>query len=129
MKSSKEKRPVVYYQAPSPRWVRSRNPIGEKEIKAWYARESKVLKDRLSRAIFRKYECFTIEADKETGKPLRKSKVAKEHKIYCWKISEQDYRVYKRFLDQEYQRKMEKRNGLNNSNNSNLSNSSNLNRI
>lgn len=94
-------RDSVHYE-PTKEWIRSRNPVGKKEILAHYERERRVLDLRLSGPVKRKFTAYVIEL--EDGVEKRRSKAPKEFIIECWKISEQDHATYKRLLDDWFER-------------------------
>lgn len=91
--------------APSKRWVRSRNPETKEEIIAWYKRERAALEARRFRSVTRKFEATEIYLDRETRKIVKTGSCPEMHQLNCWKLTEQDYRVYLGMLERQFEKR------------------------
>jgi hypothetical protein len=87
---------------PTQKWHRSRNPQTKAEILEWYDRELKALQLRRRKKIQRAIEVIPVDVDRETGEVLRKGKEAKKIIVDKHPLSEQDYKVYLRLLEERF---------------------------
>lgn len=90
-----------YSNIPTENWLRTRQPKTKKEILQWYSKESRILEERLKRPVIRSIETtewiFFSNGKKREGK-TETTQISKH------KLSEQDYKVYKRLLDERFAR-------------------------
>ena len=117
----KEPQNTEYRFEPTEKWLRTKNPVGQTEVLKWYKREQQTLKERCSRPVKRKIECWILIVDRTTGKVLRRSKKPKTYTTELWKLSTtpnintktkeegpSDYQIYQAVLDKRFKELMKR---------------------
>lgn len=95
-------RRTVYHFVPTKNWLASRNPIKKSQILEWYKKESEILQSRKFKEVNRAVQLIASEVDRDTGEVVKKMAPEVYH-IEKWKLSNQDYLVYKELLDKRFQ--------------------------
>lgn len=95
-------RKTLVYHIPTKAYLARCNPVGKRAILEWYERESRVLEARKTRAVRRTFSAYTQEVDAETRQPVGRPKGPYDSEIEHPKLSEQDYLVTKRCLEQRF---------------------------
>ncbi len=95
-------RRTVFNYLPTKEWLLSRRPETKEEILSWYRRERKVLEARRFKPIKRKLTAYLLEVDAETKEVVKRKNVATDFIADCWKLSEPDYHVYVRLLEERF---------------------------
>lgn len=96
----------VNHYLPTKRHKRLNNPSykSKKEIISWYKRQVTILERRRLRDVDIEVEHYTQFIPDDPGIPPKISNRPERQKISLWKVSEQDYLVYKRSLDERFER-------------------------
>jgi len=94
---------ITTYYIPTKEWMDSRNPSTKKGIIEWYKRELRVLDATLHGPVKRKFIATVVNVDSHTKEIISKSAKPKVFEIERWKISQKDFYVYKRLLDERFQ--------------------------
>jgi len=94
---------ILTHYIPTKEWILSRNPTTKKGIIEWYSRELRALEVRRLKPIKRKFAAVVAEVDSETGERVGRIQRPKIFETENWQISEQDFNVYKRLLDERFQ--------------------------
>lgn len=90
------------YYVPTSGQLARQNPIGKAAILRWYERESRLLEARRKGAVNVEFEAFSEDVDAETKKPISPKKGPSKYTLEKWRLSEQDYLVYKRGLEARF---------------------------
>ena len=88
---------AAYEHRPTRKWLRGRNPETEKELEVWYKREKQALDIRRHQTLKRRFSF-------ETYFDNRKVKEEQEIILNLWKLSEQDYLIYLKWLDERFEK-------------------------
>jgi hypothetical protein len=97
-------RDVLYYWQPSPRQIRLWYPKTKEEIIHCYERNLKILELRRFKDVKVKAEFYQEVVDAHTKQAI--SRGEPEIRIHlCWKLTEQDYKWYRKNLEDWFARK------------------------
>lgn len=95
-----EKRHYLVFHEPRP--DETKEPKTKKEILKWYEKEKRILKTRLFRPVKIRRQFREVIVDRDTKKPLKRSKSYFETTIERWRLSQQDHDVYLGLLEQQF---------------------------